>query len=81
MEDVDYFSSKDFYLSAVCLAFDCKLSHLDHSPGDFVNFVFNESPEKCHEIIASYWTGELRVDPKKLISAINELKTRLHEEK
>lgn len=73
------YSSSDFYLSAVCLACDCTIERLDKQPGNFVEFVFKDSPEKCHEIIAGYWAGELRVDPKKLISAINQLKTRIHE--
>jgi hypothetical protein len=78
MEDVIQFQSKDFYLSAVCMAVGCKLVGLDRSPGDFVEFVFQESPETCHEIISAHWADELQVSSKKLVEAINELKTRLH---
>jgi hypothetical protein len=72
------YSSSDFYLCAVCLACNCTIDRLEKQPGNFVEFVFKDSPDKCLEIIASYWDGKLLVDPKKLISAINELKTRLH---
>ena len=70
--------SSDFYLSAVCLACGCKLTSLNRTKGDLVEFVFDDPPEKCHGIIASYWADELTVNPKKLVEAINELKTRLH---
>jgi hypothetical protein len=73
------YSSSDFYLSAVCLACDCTITKLEKKPGNYVEFVFNDSPDKCLQIITSYWAGELLVDPKKLISAINQLKTRIHE--
>jgi hypothetical protein len=74
-----HFVSSDFYLSAVCLACDCKIQKLIRKDSKFVEFFFQDSPDKCLEIISSYWAGELLVDPKKLISAINELKTRIHE--
>lgn len=73
------YSSSDFYLSAVLLACDCTIERLDRTQGNFVEFVFRDSPDKCLEFIASYWASELLIDPKKLISAINQLKTRIHE--
>ncbi len=73
------YSSSDFYLSAVCLACDCTIERLEKKSGNYVEFIFNDSPDKCIELITSYWAGELLVDPKKLISAINQLKTRIHE--
>lgn len=79
MKDTEKFRSRDFYLSAVCMAAGCKLVGLDRSPVDFVEFILDETPERCHEIIASHWAGELVVGSKKIIEAINELKTRLHE--
>jgi hypothetical protein len=79
MENFEKFSSKDFYLSAVLMACDCKLQRLEKFKDNFVTFVFKKPPENCHEIIASYWADELQVNPRKLISAINQLKTRLHQ--
>lgn len=73
------YSSRDFYLSSVLLSCGCTINSLNREQRNFVQFVFNDSPEKCHEIIAEYWAGGLLVDPKKLISSINELKTRIHE--
>lgn len=72
------YTSKDFYISSVLLACDCTIERLDRNQGNFVEFVFRDSPDKCLELIASYWANELLVDPKKLISAISELKTRIY---
>lgn len=79
MKDSLHFESKDFYLSAILIACGKTLIKLNKSQGDFVDFVFKESPEDCIETIESYWADELLINPKKLISAINELKTRLHQ--
>ena len=79
MNTNEKYTSKDFYISSVLLACDCTIERLDRSQGNFVEFVFKDSPDKCLELIASYWASELLVDPKKLISAINQLKTRIHE--
>lgn len=77
MKDERYIS-KDFYTSCVLITCNCTVEELKRKQNSFVEFVFKDSPDKCLEIISSYWAGELLVDPKKLISAINELKTRLH---
>ena len=79
MKEFNRFSSKDFYLSAVLIACGCKLQRLERFKDNLVTFVFKDLPEDCHEIIASYWANELQVNPRKLISAINQLKTRLHQ--
>ena len=74
----DHFVSKDFYLVAVCLAAGCSLKLLNHDRGNFVRFVLEESSSKCEQIISKHWSGELKVSSRKLVEAINELKTRLH---
>ena len=73
------YSSSDFYLTAVCITCGCKIKKLQKTKGKFIEFIFENSPDQCLEIISAYWAGELKVDPKKLISSINELKTRIHE--
>ena len=79
MKDViSHYSSKDFYLVAVCLSAGCKLKSLEKSVGNFVWFVLEESPSICQEIIDKHWSGELMVQSRKLIESINEIKTRLH---
>jgi hypothetical protein len=79
MENVkDRFTSKDFYLVAVCLAAGCTLNSLDRTSGAFVNFVLDDSASKCEEIISRHWSGELKISSRRIIEAINELKTRLH---
>jgi hypothetical protein len=79
MEDFNQYESADFYTSSVLLAMNCRLETINRQSGNFSYFVFNETPEKCQEIISAYWADELLINPKKLISAINELKTRLHQ--
>lgn len=73
----DLYKSSDFYLSSVLLASGCKLLRLERNNSSFSEFVFDESPEKCESIISSYWADTLSVNPKTLISSINQLKTRL----
>jgi len=72
------FSSHDFYLCSVLLSLGCKITRLDRQQSNFVEFIFDDPPEKCHELITSYWADELQVNPRKLIESINTLKTRLH---
>lgn len=70
--------SQDFYLSAVCIASGCKLKRLERKSGDLVEFIFEDSPEKCIEIISRYWARNLSLDARALIEAINEIRTRIH---
>lgn len=76
--EMENYRTKDFYLSAVCMAAGCKLESLERQKDDFVEFVFEDSPEKCIGIIANHWAGRLKVNSRKLIEAISELKTRIH---
>lgn len=78
MQNFQTYCSKDYYLSSVLVAAGCQLSHLAKNDNGVFDFVFNESPEKCNEIINSYWSSNLKVDARTLIGAINELKTRIH---
>ena len=72
------YRSRDFYLTCICMASGCKLEHLEKLSGNLVEFVFQEQAEKCTEIISRHWAGELKVNSKKIVEAIVELKTRLH---
>ena len=78
MENINKYKSKDFYLSAVCMSAGCHLESLDRRNGDFVEFIFKDSPDKCIPIIARHWAGTLKVSSKKLVEAISQLKTRIH---
>lgn len=78
MKDLSKYKSNDFYLSAVCMSAGCHLESLNRENRDFVEFVFKDSPDKCISIISKHWTGTLKVSSKKLIEAINQLKTRIH---
>lgn len=72
--------SVDFYISSVLLAFCFELDRIDRKNGKLVEFVFNESQEKCEELISRYWKNELMVDPKVLVASINQLKTQMYAE-
>lgn len=75
---IDHFSSKDFYLVAVCLAAGCKLKAVERQISGFVTFILEEPPFECEQIISRHWSGNLNLQSRKLIESINELKTRLH---
>jgi hypothetical protein len=75
---MENYTTKDFYLTAVCMATGCTLLRLERNPNDLVDFVLKESPETCISIITEHWAGTLHVSSKKIIEAINELKTRIH---
>lgn len=70
--------SKDFYLSAICIASGATLERLERKDKDFVTFVLNISQDKAEKIIQAHWNRTLRIATRDVIEAINELKTRLH---
>lgn len=75
---MENYITKDFYLTAVCMSAGCTLLRLERNPNDLVDFVLKESPETCIPIIAEHLAGTLKVSSKKMVEAINELKTRIH---
>lgn len=77
MDDFTHFSSSDFYVCACLIAFGFHLRQLIPGTGNFTEFVFEESPEDCHQAISSYWAHELKIDARTLISSIHELRSRL----
>lgn len=75
---MENFITKDFYLTAVCMASGCKLIRLKRNSNDLVDFILKEPADICIPIITEHWAGSLKVSSKKIIEAINELKTRIH---
>lgn len=52
----------------------------DHHKG-YVTFTFNISSELANEIIKDYWDKKISVDAKTFVECINEIKTRIHNNK
>ncbi len=76
-ENMEY-KTKDFYLSACILASGYPLLNIERTNDKFSIFVFKISPEKAEKIIQQHWNYLLKLSTRKLIEAINELKTRLY---
>lgn len=72
------FITKDFYQSVILLTVGLNLNRLERGEGKFVNFVFSDPEYQAEDFIEKFWAGELRLDPKKLINSIKELKTRIY---
>lgn len=72
------FETSDFYLSASLYSAGLPLINLDRSNPRTVIFVFDNSGFKSEHLISQYWNRTLVVPAKDLVSAITELKTRLH---
>ena len=72
---------KDFYIACLLRSLGTPLLRLKSSQGDFIIFEFSVTENKAEEIIQQYWNRQLQVEPRALIDAINELKTRLHTRK
>lgn len=75
-----YFKSRDFYISTCLIASGQRLLRLIKNGGTFVTFVFDCSPETAEAIISDHWSRRLVVPTRNLIEAINELKTRIHQQ-
>lgn len=74
----EIYSTKDFYIAALLRSIGIHLLGIKPSQNDFVIFEFSTEKVQAEEIISRYWNRQLEVEPRALIDAINELKTRLH---
>lgn len=74
----EVFKSTDFYISASLLAVGKNLLELDRTNPRSVVFIFDNTDFQCEPLISQYWNRSLVVPAKDLVSAITELKTRLH---
>ena len=72
------FLTEDFYLAAFCLASDLNLLSIDKSNPRRFSFVFQDC-EKREKMVADFLFGRARVEPKKFVSAIKDLKQLLHQ--
>lgn len=70
------YKTNDFYVAAVLRSLGYKFKTELHANTDKVTFIFDREVE---EIVHKYWDNELQVDAKKLVAAIKEMKSRIHE--
>lgn len=74
----NYFASYDLSLSAVIsLYYPLELIDWTENPHK-AKFLFKRD-KQLDQLVASYWRGELRVDPQAYFSALKNIKGRLYE--
>jgi hypothetical protein len=76
--DSNEYKLKDFYLSCCLLASKLTLNRLEPIGGGFVYFVFNDPERIAESIISQHWNRTNRIPSRDLVEAINELRSRLH---
>lgn len=76
----NHFKSRDFYISACLIASGHRLLNLIKDHSSFVTFVFDCPLSTAESIISDHWSKRLVLPTRDLIEAINELKTRIHQQ-
>jgi len=71
------FKSSDFYISAYILSLGYKLTNIDKTNPRRAVFVF-EDCAKGQELSSGFLLGKEKIEPKKFVSAIKELKQLLY---
>lgn len=77
---IDYFSSFDLALcAAVSLYYPLEAIDWTENPHK-AKFIFKRD-EQLDQLVASYWHGELQVNPQAYFNALRALKGRIYESK
>ncbi|OGE82402.1 MAG: hypothetical protein A3B10_02910 [Candidatus Doudnabacteria bacterium RIFCSPLOWO2_01_FULL_44_21] len=72
------YQTKDFYIAAVLYASGQVISSSEWSNGKcYFNF---ENPKKCEQVVGGYYQNKVIMDAKKLIDAIQTIKSIIHSE-
>lgn len=75
---IDTYSTKDVYLASTIIASGFRLLDIVRNERQ-CTFIF-ESTADLENVVADYWSGNLRTDPKFLFNAFKELKNRMYNE-
>ncbi|OQY68515.1 hypothetical protein B6D29_00760 [Microgenomates bacterium UTCPR1] len=75
----DLFKVRDFYSAIILRSLNIPILRLEKESNRFVTFIFDSTPTICEQILSDYWDRKLRIEPRRFIENINELKTRVHE--
>ena len=73
------FKIKDFYSAIILRSFNIPILRLEKENNRFVTFVFDSPSTVCEQILSDFWDRKLKVEPRRFIENINEIKTRVHE--
>jgi len=76
--DMNQFSTQDFYLSCVLKSAGLQLQNLIRNSNGKVTFVFGNPNQIAETTIQKHWNKELKIISLDLVEAINQLKTRIH---
>lgn len=78
-KEFDFFTTYNLNFSAVLVAFDVKLHHVDKSQGSKTLFCFEQS-NRLQELNDKYWKRELKVEPQNLFDSLKFLKNLIYSE-
>ena len=73
MKNVDNYKTKCQFLASTLYALGQKLTSSEKVDGRV--FMFFEDKKKCEEIISRYYSGDLRIDPRKLFDSFVAVKS------
>jgi hypothetical protein len=72
----DFYETSDLCLSATLLWLGFRLDAVDKGSPK-AKFIFQRS-EDLNKAIETFWSGEIRVEPKSFFNCIKEIKSRLY---
>jgi hypothetical protein len=73
-ENNKLYATTDFYLAAFCLAKGIPLLEVDKSNPQQYHFVFDVFEDKAKQLAEDFLYAKSEIEPKRLVSAIKELK-------
>jgi len=76
--NMNQFSTQDFYLSCVLKSAGLQLQNLIRNSNGKVTFVFANPNQIAEATIQKHWNKELKIISLDLVEAISQLKTRIH---
>ena len=76
-QDENFFVTSDLNISAVLVALNFPLTHLERQPGGRASFFFRSSPA-VKKAIQDFWEQRLTLHPQKIFDSLKFLKNRLH---
>jgi hypothetical protein len=71
------YTNSDINLSATLCALDFPLMFLNRDNPKRIEFVFHNSPE-LRRAVDDYWSGDLKLNPQKVLAKLRFLKNRMY---
>lgn len=79
MENVNNYKTKDQFLASTLYALGERFLFSEWEDGKCYLYFLNK--DKCEEIIAKYYSGQLKIDPRVLFDSFKTIKTIIFEKK